>query len=86
VDYSKAPRKEGKKGAGAASIVAGILCLTIPFFMASTHTWDGVNYANAFHTTLTIVGSGLILFGLGLGLSDRLALAILKRNEDTLAS
>lgn len=86
VDYSKAPRKEGKKGAGAASIVAGVLCLTIQFFMASTHTWDGVNYANAFHTTLTIVGSGLILFGLGLGLSERLALAVLKRKEDTLAS
>lgn len=69
VDYTKAPHKEGKKGGGAAAIVVGMLCLTIQFFMASTHTWDGVNYANAFHTTMSIVGGGLVLFGGGVILS-----------------
>lgn len=66
VDYSKAPRKEGKKNAGAAAIVAGALCLTIQFFMASTHTWGGVNYADAFHATMTITGIALMLIGAGL--------------------
>ncbi len=84
VDYSKAPRKESKKGAGTASIIVGVLCLTIQFFMASTHTWDGVNYADAFHATLSIAGSVLILLGLGLGLSDRLVMVSIKRKENTL--
>jgi predicted phage tail protein len=84
VDYSKAPRKEGKKSSGAAAIVAGALCLTIQFFMAPTHTWDGVNYADAFNTTMTIVGSGLVLLGIGLILSSVLVLAPMKRKVDTL--
>ncbi len=84
VDYSKASRKEGKKGAGAALIVAGVLCLTIQFFMAPTHTWDGVNYANAFHTTLSLTGGGMILLGLGLGFHEKLALAFFNQKEKTL--
>ena len=84
VDYSKAPRKEGKKSSGAAAIVAGALCLTIQFFMAPTHTWDGVNYADAFNTSMTIVGSGLVLLGIGLILSSVLVLAPMKRKVDTL--
>jgi hypothetical protein len=52
--------------------------------MASTHTWDGVNYADAFHATLSIAGSVLILLGLGLGLSDRLVMVSIKRKENTL--
>jgi len=70
VDYEKAPRKEGKKNAGAAAIVVGVLCLTIQFFMAPTHTWGGVNYADAFHATMTIVGGALTLLGSGLLISD----------------
>lgn len=86
VDYSKAPRKEGKKGAGAASIVTGALSLTIQFMMASTHTWNGVNYANAFHATLSVVGVALILFGAGLFLSDLLMLVERKQKIDTVIS
>jgi len=63
VDYSNAPRKEGKKSGGAAAIITGALCLTIQFFMAPTHTWDGVNYSDAFHTTMTVVGSLLMITG-----------------------
>jgi len=63
VDYSKAPRKEGKKSGGAAAIITGALCLTIQFFMAPTHTWGGVNYGDAFHTTMTVVGSLLMITG-----------------------
>ncbi len=70
VDYEKAPRKEGKKSGGAAAIVVGVLCLTIQIFMAPTHTWGGVNYADAFHATMTIVGGALTLLGSGLLISD----------------
>ena len=74
VDYTKAPRKEGKKNAGAAAIVTGVLCLTIQFFMAPTHTLGGINYADAFHATMSIVGGALILTGLSFTLSDLIAL------------
>lgn len=63
VDYSKAPRKESKKSGGAAAVIVGVLCLTIQFMMASTHTWTNVNYADAFHGAMTLIGSGLILAG-----------------------
>jgi hypothetical protein len=64
VDYTKAPKKEGRKSGGGAALVSGILSLTIQWWIAPTHTWNGVNYADAFHTTLTIAGGGLILFGI----------------------
>jgi hypothetical protein len=54
VDYSKAPRKEKKTAAGVSSIVVGIFCLTIQYFMAGTHTWGSVNYADAFHATMIL--------------------------------
>ena len=68
VDYSKAPRKEKKIAAGVSSIVAGVFCLTIQYFMAGTHTWSNVNYADAFHATMilsaivcSLVGFSLII-------------------------
>ena len=85
VDYTKAPRKEGRKSGGAAAIVIGVLCLTIQFFMAPTHTWNGVNYADTFHITMYIAGSGLILLGIGLLISSRLAVIAFKREVDTVS-
>ena len=83
VDYSKAPRKEGRNSGGAAAIVTGVVCLTIQFFMAPTHTWGGVNYADEFNTTMTIVGGGLVLLGIGLIISKHLAVAAIKREVET---
>jgi hypothetical protein len=80
VDYVKAPRKEGKKSGGAAAMIAGVLCLTIQFSMASTHTWGGINYADAFHAAMTVVGSAMILLGITLFISDRIP-AILPARE-----
>jgi hypothetical protein len=31
--------------------------------MASTHTWGGVNYADAFNTAMTMAGIGLLSLG-----------------------
>lgn len=72
VDYTKAPRKESKKSSGAAAGIVGVLCLTIQFMMASTHTWSNVNYADAFHGAMTLIGTGLILIGATLFVSTLL--------------
>lgn len=50
---------------GAAAILLGALTLTIQYTMGSTHTWGGVNYADAFNTGMTITGIGLLLLGAG---------------------
>lgn len=51
---------------GAAAILLGALTLTIQYTMASTHTWGGVNYADAFNTGMTVTGVGLLLLGAGI--------------------
>ncbi|MBI5945677.1 MAG: hypothetical protein HY864_15055 [Chloroflexi bacterium] len=69
VNFSKGDVKSNKPAGGAALTVLGVMTLTIQYFMASTHTWDGVNYADVFNTSLTLVGAGLILCGAGLFVS-----------------
>jgi len=66
VDFTKAKASEGKKTGGAAAILLGLLTLTIQYTMGSTHTWGGVNYADAFQATVTLIGIGSISLGLRL--------------------
>jgi hypothetical protein len=63
VNFDKGDRKSNRVAAGIASILLGIMTLTIQFTMSSTHTWDGVNYANAFNMLMTTSGIGLLLLG-----------------------
>ena len=42
----------------------GLLTLTIQFLMAPTHTIGGINYADVWHTTFTIIGVTLIFAGI----------------------
>jgi hypothetical protein len=51
---------------GASAILLGLLTLTIQYTMAGTHTWDGINYADAFNTSMTVIGAGLLLLGAGI--------------------
>ncbi|HSO11372.1 MAG TPA: hypothetical protein VLT51_03275 [Anaerolineales bacterium] len=51
---------------GAAAIILGALSLTIQYTMAYTHTWNGINYANAFNLGMTITGIGLLSVGAGI--------------------
>jgi len=67
VDFTKA--SEGKKAGGAAAIIVGLFTLTIQYMMGSTHTWGGVNYADAFNTSMTVIGIGLLLLGVGIFVS-----------------
>lgn len=66
VDFSKAKASDGKKAGGAAAIVVGLFTLSIQFTMGATHTWGGVNYANAFNMTMTLAGIGLMALGAAL--------------------
>jgi len=63
VNFAKA--NENKLAGGTASILLGLLTLTIQYTMGSTHTWGGVNYADAFNVSMTVIGVGLLLLGVG---------------------
>jgi len=63
VDFSKGNVKTNKPAGGAAAILLGALTLTIQYTMASTHTWGGVNYADVFNASMTLLGLGLVFFG-----------------------
>ena len=71
VDFSKAKASDNKKAGGAAAIVVGLFTLTVQYTMGSTHTWGGVNYADAFNTSMTVIGMGLLILGAGLFVSLR---------------
>lgn len=82
VDFSKAPKKEGKKSGGAAAIVVAAFVLTIQFWMAPTHTWNGTNYADAFNTSMLGCGAVILLVGVALLLPDQfLKKTIINRSE-----
>ena len=54
---------------GAAAIILGAMTLTIQYTMGSTHTWGGINYADAFNLGMTLTGIGLLLLGAGILIS-----------------
>ena len=66
VNFDKGDIKSNKSAGGAAAILLGIMTLTIQYTMGPTHTWGGVNYADAFNTFMTLAGLALTLFGCGL--------------------
>lgn len=66
VDFSKAQASDNKKAGGAAALVVGLFTLTIQYTMGPTHTWGGINYADAFNTAMTVIGIGLLFLGTGI--------------------
>ena len=68
VDFEKpaGEKNTGKQAAAIALAATGLLSLTIQFLMAPTHTIGGINYANIWHTALTIIGMVLILGGVAM--------------------
>jgi hypothetical protein len=73
VDFAKAKASEGKTAGGAASILVGLFTLTVQYTMGATHTWGGVNYADAFNTSMTMIGIALLLLGAGIFISVKYA-------------
>jgi hypothetical protein len=66
VNFDKGNGGNNKMAGGAAAIVLGLLCLTIQYIAGPTHTWNGVNYADAFNTAMTIIGIAYLLIGIGI--------------------
>lgn len=64
VDFTQAEPGDNEAAGGAAAIASGWLAFSIQYLMASTHTINGINYGDAFHTSMTITGWGLILTGI----------------------
>lgn len=66
VNFEKGSPKSNLPAGGAAAILLGMLTLTIQHTMGATHTWGGVNYADAFNMSMAVTGMGLLLLGIGL--------------------
>lgn len=66
VNFARGDAKSSGLAGGAAAILLGLLTLAVPYMMASTHTWNGVNYSDAFNVMMTGIGLACLLFGTGL--------------------
>jgi hypothetical protein len=66
VDFTRGGTRSNLPAAGAAAIAVGLLALSIQFTMGPTHTWNNINYANAFNTMMTLIGCACLLLGSGL--------------------
>jgi hypothetical protein len=53
--------KMGKAAAAFALAATGLLTLTVQFLMAPTHSIGGINYADVWHATLSVLGSVQLL-------------------------
>lgn len=67
-DRPRDPGKNNSTAAAIALVASGLLTLTIPFFMAPTHTVGGINYAAVWNVTLPLIGAGLLVAGLVKGI------------------
>lgn len=62
VDNKNLPRS----AAAITLALSGLLTLTVQYWAGPTHIFGGVNYADAWHHQLAIVGWGMIVLGFGL--------------------
>lgn len=65
VNYEKPEGAKNDNGPAAAAtlVLGGIMAFTIQYLVGSTHTFGGVNYGDAFHLSMTLIGLGLVLTG-----------------------
>jgi hypothetical protein len=66
VNFARGDAKSNRPAGGAAAIILGLLALTIQYTMGPTHTWNNVNYADAFNLSMTGLGGVCLLFGCAL--------------------
>jgi hypothetical protein len=64
VNFDKGAGKNEHMAGGAAAILVGLMTFTIQYTMAATHTWSGVNYADAFNLTMTLIETACLLLGI----------------------
>lgn len=70
VNFTRGDIRSNLPAGGVAAIAVGLLALSIQFTMGGTHTWNGVNYADAFNTTMTGIGVICLLLGAGVILEN----------------
>lgn len=63
--YTKDTGVESERSGGLTAIVIGGLVLSVQSWAGPTHLMNGINYADAFHNAMLIIGAGFILLGLG---------------------
>jgi hypothetical protein len=51
---------------GLTAFMIGVLVLTVQIWAGPTHLISGINYADAFHNAMLLVGISIILYGIGL--------------------
>ncbi|TES91785.1 MAG: hypothetical protein E3J88_01960 [Anaerolineales bacterium] len=66
VDFSKPGGDAEKTGGGLAAIMAGLLTLTTFFWVGESHIYLGESWVNDLDITLIVLGTGFLVFGLGL--------------------
>jgi hypothetical protein len=76
VDFTRGSVRSNGPAGGAAAIILGLVTMSMQYLMGPSHTWDGVNYAAAFNSTLIAAG----VFGLILG-SALILRPVFKRKE-----
>jgi hypothetical protein len=75
IDLSRRDDDATGLGAGVAMIIGGVVTLIVQLWAGPTHLINGINYADVWHTQLTIIGWSFVLLGLGLILSVILGIA-----------
>lgn len=62
-NFEKGDRRDNNMAGGVAAILLGLMTFTIQYTMGPTHTWGGVNYADAFNLLMTTTGLSLFCVG-----------------------
>jgi hypothetical protein len=86
VDFTRGSARANRPAGGAAAIILGLLTLTIQYTMGPTHTWNGVNYADAFNLWMAGMGAACLLLGIGILISTRLQAASARREAQPSAA
>lgn len=63
VDFTHGNAKSNQPAGGIAAILFGLFALTVQYTMGPTHTWNGINYANAFNIAMTTIGIQCLITG-----------------------
>ena len=85
VNFEKpvAEKTTGRLAAAIALGASGLLVLSIQFIMAPTHSIDGMNYADVWHSALTLIGLGLVLAAIARASAWKLVRFAIARNSRT---
>jgi hypothetical protein len=72
VNYERPAGAKNDNGPAAVAtlVLGGIMAFTIQYMVGSTHLFGGVNYADAFHLSMTLLGMGLLFSGLLVALGE----------------